>query len=143
MPTRKANAVWNGTIKEGSGQLSVESGTLESADYSFSSRFEDGSGTNPDELLGAAEAGCFSMALSMVLTEAGYAPDKIETSASVELKVDGEDISIPTIELDCTATVSDIDDDEFQELAEAARANCPVSKALGGVDIRLDARLAG
>jgi osmotically inducible protein OsmC len=140
MPTRKATAVWNGTVKEGKGSLSVESGTFE-ADYSFSSRFENGGGTNPEELLGAAEAGCFSMALSMMLTEAGYSPDRIETSASVSIKQKGDDISIPTIELDCRAAVSGIDEDEFEQVAEKARANCPVSKALKGVDISLNARL--
>jgi osmotically inducible protein OsmC len=142
MPTRKANAVWNGSVKEGNGKLGVESGTIDGAAYSFSSRFEDGTGTNPDELIGAALAGCFSMALSMMLGEAGYSPESIETDAKVHLKMKGDDISIPTIELDCTASVSDIDDDEFQEIADKAGKGCPVSKALAGVDIKLNAQLA-
>jgi osmotically inducible protein OsmC len=141
MPKRKATAVWNGSVKRGKGKLSVESGAFETG-YSFSSRFESGGGTNPEELLGAAEAGCFSMALSMMLGEAGYSPESIETTASVSIKAQGDDISIPTIELDCTATVPEIDDDEFEQVAQKARANCPVSQALKNVDISLNARLA-
>lgn len=140
MPTRKAKAVWNGTVKEGNGELSVESGSFKTQ-YSFESRFEEGTGTNPEELLGAAEAGCFSMALSMMLSEAGHDPDRIETNASVSIKMEGEDIFIPTIELDCRVAVSGIEEDEFQKVVEQARANCPVSKALKGVEISVDAKL--
>lgn len=141
MPKRKAKANWKGSVQEGKGTLSVESGTFE-APYSFTSRFEDGKGTNPEELIGAAHAGCFSMALSMMLGEAGYEPESIDTSAQVEIRQEGEDISIPHIKLDCTASVPGIDNDEFVEIAQQAKAGCPVSKALAGPEISLEARLS-
>lgn len=140
MPTRTATAVWTGTIKEGKGTLKTQSGAVDGK-YSFATRFEDAAGTNPEELLGAAEAGCFSMAFSLMLTEAGYRPERIETSAAVTIKHDDTGIYIPTIKLDCRASIPEIEEDEFQQLAEKARANCPVSKALKGVDISLKATL--
>lgn len=142
MSKRKARAVWNGSISEGDGNLSVESGAFEGQKYSFASRFEDGTGTNPEELIGAAEAGCFSMALSLMLGEAGYTPDSIETTATVEIRKQGHDISIPGIQLECTAKIPGISEEEFKEVAENARANCPVSKALSGTNITLEAKLA-
>lgn len=136
MPTRKAEATWNGDLKNGKGNLSFGSGAYEGA-YSFKSRFEEGVGTNPEELIGAAHSGCFSMALSADLAEAGYSPESVTTHAEVSL----EDGSITTIVLKAKADVPDIDEDTFQELAEGAKNNCPVSKALAGVDIKLDASL--
>lgn len=140
MPTRKATAIWKGTVKDGSGTLKTQSGAVD-GNYSFATRFENGSGTNPEELLGAASAGCFSMAFSQMLTELGYNPTKIETSAKVTIEHVGDEISIPTIVLDCTAKIPEIEDDEFQKVADQARAGCPVSKALSGVDISLNATL--
>jgi len=140
MPTRSATAIWKGTIKDGSGSLKTQSGAVDGK-YSFATRFENASGTNPEELIGAASAGCFSMALSLMLTELGYNPTRIETQAKVTIKQAGGDISIPTIALDCKASIPEIEDAEFQEVAEKARANCPVSKALSAVKITLDAAL--
>jgi osmotically inducible protein OsmC len=140
MPTRKANALWTGTAKEGSGKVAVGSGALE-APYSFSSRFEEGPGTNPEELVGAAHAGCFSMALSLGLTEAGYPPKSIETQARVTIDKQGEGFSITGIELDTTAEVPEIDRALFMQHAETAKEGCPVSKALAGTEISLNATL--
>jgi osmotically inducible protein OsmC len=140
MPTRKAKATWNGDLKNGKGNMSFGSGAYEGA-YSFKSRFEEGTGTNPEELIGAAHAGCFSMALSADLAEAGFSPDSVSTNANVILdSVDG-DPAITTIELNTNANVPDIDEDEFLEIAEGAKKNCPVSKALAGVNIKLNAKL--
>lgn len=140
MAVRKANAVWRGNLTEGNGSLGLGSGAFEGK-YSFSSRFEDGAGTNPEELIGAAHAGCFSMALAGRLARAGFSPARIATEAQVHLvKVDGA-FKITTIELITEAEVPDIDAAAFQEEAEAAKAGCPVSQALAGVDIRLDAKL--
>lgn len=120
--------------------MSFGSGAFEGA-YSFKSRFEEGTGTNPEELIGAAHAGCFSMALSADLAEAGFSPESVTTNSNVILEpVDG-DMAISTIELNTKATVPDIDDDKFQEIAEGAKKNCPVSKALAGVNIKLNAEL--
>lgn len=137
MPQRKANAVWNGDLKSGKGTMKFGSGAFEGS-YTFASRFEEGSGTNPEELIGAAHAGCYSMALSNELASSGFTPESVETEAHVSL----EKGSITTILLNVTAKVPDIDDDKFQEFAEGAKKNCPVSKALTGVDISLDATLS-
>ncbi len=142
MPTRDAEARWNGNLTEGSGEMSFASGAYRGA-YSFSSRFEDGTGTNPEELIGAAHAGCFSMALTAGLERAGYSPTSVETTARVHLERVEGGFRIPRIELETTAQVPGIDDAAFQEQAATAKANCPVSVALAGVDITLDARLAG
>lgn len=136
MSTRKANAVWNGTIKEGKGTMKMESGAYEGA-YSFGSRFEDDKGTNPEELIGAAHAGCYSMALSLEIGEAGYTPESIETDAEVDFGVGDNGPEISNIRLTVSANIPDITEDEFQELAEGAKNGCPVSKALAGVDITL------
>ncbi|PSP80125.1 peroxiredoxin [Halobacteriales archaeon QS_1_68_20] len=139
MPTKKANATWRGTLKEGDGTMSTESGAYE-GEFSFAKRFGDEPGTNPEELIGAAHAGCFSMAFANELDEAGYPADEVSTEASVHL-ADG---SITRIDLVTEATVPDIDDDQFQEIANDAKENCPVSRALTGgsiQEITLDATL--
>lgn len=141
MPKRTANATWNGSVSEGDGKVALGSGAFEGR-YSFKSRFEEGTGTNPEELIAAAHAGCFSMALSNILTQAGTPPETIETTAEVELRMKGDDISIPTIRLTARAKVPGVDDAAFQDAANGAKAGCPVSKALAGVnEITLDATL--
>jgi osmotically inducible protein OsmC len=138
MPLRKAHAVWEGSLKEGSGTMKFS--TYEGP-YTWSSRFEEAEGTNPEELLGAAHAGCFSMSLSSGLTREGFAPKWIKTTASVNLgRVDGK-ARILSIELESEAEVPGISNEKFLELAEAAKSGCPVSVALAGVEITLLARL--
>jgi osmotically inducible protein OsmC len=137
---RHAEAQWNGSLKEGSGHLKTETGVLDTA-YSFKSRFEGGKETNPEELLGASHAGCFSMALAARLTMAGHPATSIKTKASVNFNnVDGG-WAITKIELDTVAEVPGIDAAAFQKLAEDAKANCPISKALASVEIHLTAAL--
>lgn len=140
MPTRKAQAKWTGDLKNGKGNMSFGSGAYEGA-YSFKSRFEEGRGTNPEELIGAANAGCFSMALAADLADAGFSPESVNTNADVILEFVDGDPAITTIVLNTKATVPDVDDDTFQEIAEGAKKNCPVSKALAGVNIKLNAEL--
>jgi lipoyl-dependent peroxiredoxin len=140
MPTRKASAIWEGTLKEGKGTVKLGSGAFEGP-YSFASRFENGTGTNPEELLGAAHAGCFSMALSAGLARAGYTPRRISTTANVHLGKVGETFKITSIELNTDADIPGIAEQDFQKEAETAKTNCPVSQALGGTDIKLQARL--
>ncbi|PSQ86261.1 MAG: peroxiredoxin [Bacteroidetes bacterium QS_3_64_15] len=141
MPTRSADATWTDNLSDGNGTMTLESGAYEGA-YSFRSRFEDGAGSNPEELIAAAHAGCYSMALSNVLDEAGYDPEAVNTTADVTLRMVDEEPTITGIHLNTEATVPDIDDDTFQEHAEAAKEGCPVSKALTGTEITLDASLA-
>src|SRR5262249_39326124 len=138
---RHAEAQWNGSLKEGSGHVKTETGALNSA-YSFRSRFEGGGETNPEELIAAAHAGCFSMALTAALTTAGHAPKSIQTTAAVHLnKVDGG-FAINRIDLETTGEVPGIDAAAFQQFANGAKAGCPVSKALAGVgEIHLKATL--
>ena len=140
MATRKANAVWEGGLEDGKGKMSLGSGAFE-GNYSFKSRFEDGSGTNPEELIGAAHAGCYSMALSVALEQAGYAPERVSTEAKVHLDKEGEGFAIKKIDLITEAKIPEISEEDFQEQAKTAKENCPVSKALAGVDISLDAKL--
>jgi len=140
MPVRKASAVWNGTLKEGNGTMKMQSGAYEGK-YSFGSRFQEDPGTNPEELIAAAHAGCFSMALSGGLTKSGFSPERVETSAKAHLEKVGEGFKITRIQLTCQASVPGIDDAAFQEIAAGAKAGCPVSQALAGVDISLDAEL--
>ncbi len=142
MSTRKATAVWEGSLKEGSGRVSLGSGAFEGT-YSFRSRFEEGAGTNPEELIGAAHAGCFSMALSAGLGRAGFTPKRIRTEAKVHLEKVGDAFRITHIDLATEADVPKIDAKTFQEQAEAAKKGCPVSAALAGVQIALSARLVG
>ena len=139
MPQRKGSAEWKGGLKDGRGSVSSGSGALEGS-YSFGSRFEQGTGTNPEELIGAAHAACFSMALAAALGKAGYEPKRVNTTAKVDLET-SEGPKISTITLDTEAEVPGIDAAEFQKQAEGAKENCPVSKALAGVDIKLNARL--
>jgi osmotically inducible protein OsmC len=141
MPVRKANAVWEGGLKDGHGTVALGSGAYEGR-YSFGSRFEEAGGTNPEELIGAAHAGCFSMALSAGLGRAGFAPKRIATAARVHLEKVGESFKITRIELTTEAEIPDIDDAAFQEHAQKAKEGCPVSQALAGTEITLDARLA-
>jgi len=140
MPKRKAKATWEGDLKNGKGNMSFGSGAFEGA-YSFKSRFEEGTGTNPEELIGAAHAGCFSMALSADLAEGGYDPESVTTNADVSLEIVDGDPAITTIVLNVKATIPDIDKDTFMEFAQGAKKNCPVSKALSGVNIELNAEL--
>lgn len=141
MRTRTAQATWQGDLESGRGTMRSPTGAVDGA-YSFPSRFEDGEGTNPEELIGAAHAGCFSMALSLVLGEAGHQPDRIDTTASVTLGEVGGAPTITTVHLDVTGRVPGIDAAEFRRLAEEAKKGCPVSRALAGVDITLEAKLA-
>jgi len=140
MPTTKAYAKWNGDLKNGNGTMRMDSGSYEGA-YTFASRFEDGEGTNPEELIGAAHAGCFSMALSLELSEAGYDPESIDTRAEVTLEVTDGGPAITGIKLITKGKVPGIDNDAFQQFAEGAKKGCPVSKALAGTVIMLDATL--
>jgi osmotically inducible protein OsmC len=141
MAVRTAEARWDGSLKEGSGNMRFGSGAFDGA-FSFGSRFEEGDGTNPEELIGAAHAGCFSMAFSAELGRADHAPESIETSARVHLESTDDGPAITRIELTTNANVPGIDDDEFQKIAAGAKAGCPVSKALAGVEISLEATLA-
>jgi lipoyl-dependent peroxiredoxin len=140
MPVRKAEAEWKGTLKEGSGRIKAESGAID-GNYSFGTRFESAKGTNPEELIAAAHAGCFSMALAAGLTRAGFAPNRVHTTASVRLDKVGEGFEITKIELECEAEVPKIDQAAFQAQASAAKEGCPVSKALKATSITLRARL--
>lgn len=140
MPKRTASAVWEGTLREGNGRVKLGSGAFE-GQYSFGSRFEEGTGTNPEELIGAAHAGCFSMALAAGLTKAGHKPTRISTDANVSLEKVGEGFKITTIELTTEGEVSGIDEATFLEFAETAKKNCPVSQALAGTEITLNAKL--
>ncbi len=137
MTVRTANAVWNGTLKEGNGVMVLPEGGYEGP-FTWASRFSDGKGTNPEELIGAANAGCFSMFLSALLTGNGTPPVKIETTASVHL---GEGPTITNIDLVCTAEVPNISDEKFQEIAHDAKVKCPVSKVLAAAEISLVATL--
>ena len=141
MPTRKAEAQWEGNLAEGQGNLKVGSGAFEGP-YSFKSRFEEGqSATNPEELIGAAHAGCFTMALVAALSRAGHKPTRVHTTAQVKLEKVGDAFSITKIDLDTEAEIPGIDDAIFQQFARDAKQNCPVSKALAGTEIALTARL--
>ena len=141
MPTRRAEAQWEGNLAEGNGRFKVESGAFYGS-YSFKSRFEEGqSATNPEELIGAAHAGCFTMALTAQLSRAGHNPARIHTTAQVKLEKVGDAFSIPNIDLDTEAEIPGIDDATFQQYARDAKQNCPVSKALAGTEISLTARL--
>ncbi|HTQ81190.1 MAG TPA: OsmC family protein [Thermoanaerobaculia bacterium] len=140
MPVRSAKAVWEGGLKDGQGKVALGSGAFEGR-YSFGSRFEEAGGTNPEELIGAAHAGCFSMALSAGLGRAGINPKRIATTAKVHLEKVGEGFKITRIELDNESEIPGIDEPTFQDHARKAKEGCPVSQALGGVEITLNARL--
>jgi osmotically inducible protein OsmC len=137
MAIRTASAVWNGTLKEGKGSMKLGSGAFEGA-FTYASRFEEGPGTNPEELVGAAQAGCFSMFLAALLTDAGYPPAQIRTSAKVHLR---EGPRITLIEMDTEAEVPNLDEKTFLENVEKSKKNCPISLALTGPELRVTARL--
>ncbi len=139
---KKAWAVWKGSIKEGGGSISTETGVLKEAPYGFKSRFEGGPGTNPEELIGAAHAGCFSMALSLMLGEAGLTAEKIETHPEVTLDKIGDGYEITASHLTVTAKIPGTDQAKFLEIANKAKVGCPVSKLLKA-KITMDATLDG
>lgn len=140
MPVRKATAEWNGTLKEGNGTLKTETGAL-NHQYSASSRFESGTGTNPEELIGAAHAGCFSMAFAGNLVRAGFNPKSIKTEDKVHIEKIGDGFTITKIEIHTEAEVPDLDNETFLELAEKTKETCPVSRALTGTKFELNAKL--
>ena len=142
MPTRNASAKWEGDLKSGKGLMKLGSGAYE-GQYSFASRFENGTGTNPEELIAAAHAGCFTMAFSNGLSQAGHVPTKVETTAKVHLEKTDAGFGIPRIDLVTEAIVPGLDEAKFQELAQTAKKNCPVSKLLAAAEITLDAKLVG
>ncbi len=142
MPIRKASAIWEGNPSKGKGRMRLGSGAFEGS-YSFASRFEDAPGTNPEELLGAAHAGCFSMALSLFLEQAGYTSENIHTGAKVRIDKSDSGFRISSIELKTEAKVPGIDERTFLEKAEQAKKMCPVSQALSGTEIKLEAKLIG
>ena len=137
---KKASAVWKGNLKDGIGSISSESGVLREAPYGFKARFENGRGTNPEELIGAAHAGCFSMALAKMLGDAGLTPDRIETHAAVTLDKVGEGFEITASHLSVVAKISGVNAAQFEEIANKAKAGCPVSKLLKAA-ITMDAKL--
>jgi osmotically inducible protein OsmC len=140
MPTRNAHAEWNGSLPDGSGRMEFGSGAFEGP-YSFKSRMEEGPGTNPEELIGAAHAGCFSMALSGVLGGDGHEPESIKTDAKVRFDKVGDGFAITSVALTTRGKVPGLDDEGFRKAAQIAKENCPVSKALTGTEITLDAAL--
>jgi osmotically inducible protein OsmC len=142
MVVREARAQWEGDLRSGKGNMRFGSGAFE-GQFSFKSRFEEGPGTNPEELIGAAHAGCFSMAFSNMLSEAGHVPTLVQTQARVHFGVVDGKATITRIELECEADVPGIDEETFQDIAAKAKTGCPVSRALTGVQIELDARLLG
>ncbi|MFT3785706.1 MAG: OsmC family protein [Tepidisphaeraceae bacterium] len=141
MPVKSADAEWNGTLVDGSGHIKGQSGKIDTA-YSWKMRAEDGSNaTSPEELIAAAHAGCYSMALSHILTGAGFPPKQIKTNAKVSFEKQGDGFAITGIALSTAASIPNIDAAKFKEIAEMAKAGCPVSKALASVNITLDAKL--
>ena len=140
MPERTASARWQGDLRSGQGTMRLGSGAFEGK-YSFASRMENGAGSNPEELIGAAEAGCFSMAFANELSKAGHAPKEIRTSATVHFEQVGGGFSITKIELKTEGVVPGIDDATFKKIGEEAKKHCPVSRALTGTQVVLDATL--
>ncbi|HLS30583.1 MAG TPA: OsmC family protein [Flavobacteriaceae bacterium] len=138
MKKHTGKAVWHGSVKEGKGELTTDSKVLDNAQYSYKSRFEDGKGTDPDELLAASHAGCFAMAVSLMLGEKGFTPDSLEATA--EVTVNPDELELTKSHLVLKAKVPNIDEDQFQEIANEAKDNCTISKALNA-DISLDATL--
>jgi osmotically inducible protein OsmC len=142
MPVRSASAKWNGDLFGGSGRMRMESGAWEGP-YSFGSRFQEEQGTNPEELIAAAHAGCFSMALSAELAGAGFKPQSVETTARVHVDKVGDGFTITRSQLETKAVVPDIENSRFQEIVEAAKNGCPVSRLLKGAEITANATLVG
>lgn len=137
---KTASAHWEGDLKQGKGSISTQSGALDEQPYGFNTRFEDGKGTNPEELIGAAHAGCFSMAFSMLLGEEGFTPDGIDTKAAVTLEKQDDGFAVTAVHLDMRARIPGIDQGKFEEVANKAKTGCPISKLLKA-DITLDAVL--
>lgn len=142
MVARSAEAEWTGSLSEGSGTMKLGSGAFKGR-YSFKSRFENEKGTNPEELIAAAHAGCFSMALSLMLGESGFTPRRIHTTAKTHIEKVGEGFKITHIDLETEADIPNISEKQFHEKANAAKHGCPVSQALAGTEIRLNAKLVG
>ncbi len=140
MPIRHADAVWEGSLKDGNGKVALGSGAFEGK-YSFASRFEEAGGTNPEELIAAAHAGCYSMALSATLGRSDFTPTRVATTAKVHFGKIEAGFRITRIDLTTEASVPGIDDAAFQEIAKTAKETCPISVALGAVEITLDAKL--
>ena len=138
MSTRKATAKWNGTLKEGAGTMNFSDYT---GPYTFASRFEEGKGTNPEELVGAAHAGCYSMFLSALISGEKLTPESVSTTATVHLRSDEIGPVVSTIELNCEVKCAGISEEKFQELAAAAKAKCPISRLVAAADIKLVAKL--
>lgn len=138
---KSASAIWQGDLKSGKGSISTETGVLDKAPYGFNSRFEDGPGTNPEELIGAAHAGCFSMALSLMLGEENLVPDRIDTKADVTLDETDDGFEISAVHLTVKAKVPGTDAAAFEKIATKAKQGCPVSKLLKGAKISMDATL--
>lgn len=138
---RSASAVWQGGLKDGKGTISTQSGTLKDTQYSFGSRFETGVGTNPEELIAAAHAGCFTMALSAQMTDAGIVPESIETTAAVTLEKTDDGPTVTKIHLKTRAKVPGAEKEQFDELAKKAKEGCPISRLLKAAEISLDAQL--
>jgi osmotically inducible protein OsmC len=138
---RTASAVWHGSLKEGHGTITTQSTTLKDTQYSFKSRFEEGVGTNPEELIAAAHAGCFTMALTAQLTSDEHPPTTLETTAAVTLEITDDGPTITKIHLTTRAQVPDIEIDRFNELAKKAKEGCPISRLLAAAEITLDAQL--
>ena len=141
MPTRSSEAEWKGNLARGNGRLSLGSGAFEGS-YSFASRFEDGEGTNPEELIAAAHAGCFSMALAAALSKDGHEPESVRTTAQVTIDASGGNPTITRSDLSTEVEVGGLDGEEFQRYADEAKQGCAVSRALGAIEIGLEARLA-
>lgn len=142
MAVRVGSAEWRGNLPKGSGTLETETGAVKGS-YSFASRFEEGAGTNPEELIGAAHAGCFSMAFANILAKAGFEPESIRTKAQVHLEKGAEGFGISKVVLTCTGRVPNVDNETFQKHAQEAKAGCPVSRALAATPIQLSATLEG
>lgn len=140
MLVRTSTAVWEGGLRKGKGTMKIGKGAFDGS-YTFASRFESGTGTNPEELIGAAHAGCFSMALALILEQEGYQPERIATTARVKVDKVAEGFRITGIDLETAGVVPGIDEDRFREKADAAKRGCPVSVALANVDIKLKASL--
>ena len=141
MPTRSSEVEWKGNLARGSGTMTLGSGAFEGS-YSFASRFEDGDGTNPEELIAAAHAGCFSMALALLLSKEGHEPESVKTTARVTLDTSGGNAAITRSDLSTEVKVDGLDEVEFQKFADEAKSGCAVSRALGAIEIGLEARLA-
>ncbi len=138
---RRASAVWQGGLKDGKGSISTESGVLKETQYSFSTRFENGTGTNPEELIAAAHAGCFTMALSGQLTSVEHVPESLETEAVVTMEKTDDGPTVTKIHLTTRAKVPNIEKEKFDELAKKAKETCPISRLLKAAEITLDAQL--